>query len=310
MTIHPASTDLLHRFSFAAAPIRGQWVRLEGVLEQVCARQPYPAVVASLLGEMLGAVAMFADGIKFQGIVSLHSRGDGPLTTLMAECRSQHLLRAIARWDPEARFPASATMSELLGSGQLALSLLPSPPAQGSPVRDTVHRSYQGLIGLEQGDFAHNLEAYFATSEQLPTRLFFASTSGRVTGLLLQRMPAPYGASELETDDHDALWEELSLLAATVSQAELSELPAHRLLERLFASHSVKLHPSRTLRFACTCNREKTTATLKVLPRSELLELLETQGAITVTCEVCGQAYRYDAVDTHLLLEPGEPRIH
>ena len=53
------STDLLHRFSFTDAPIRGQWVRLDEVLREICTQQPYPAVVRRLLGQMLAAVAMF-----------------------------------------------------------------------------------------------------------------------------------------------------------------------------------------------------------------------------------------------------------
>ncbi|MCZ6709835.1 MAG: Hsp33 family molecular chaperone HslO [Gammaproteobacteria bacterium] len=297
------STDLLHRFSFAGAPIRGQWVRLDEVLGEVCGRQPYPAVVRQLLGEMLAAVAMFADGIKFKGAVSLHCQGDGPLTMLMAECRSQHLLRAIGRWDPQRAPVDPAAMNELLGNGQLAISLL-SDPADGTGV------SYQGLISLEQGDLAGNLEVYFATSEQLPSRLLFASDSTSVTGLLLQRMPAPVDATEVEFDQHEALWEEVEVLVSTVTSAELCDLPADALLNRLFETYTLNLHPPRNLRFECTCNREKTVAAILTLAASEVVELLDSQGEITVTCEVCGHLYRYDRVDAHLLLEPGNPRIH
>ncbi|MDH3641810.1 MAG: Hsp33 family molecular chaperone HslO [Gammaproteobacteria bacterium] len=309
MTADPTQTDLLHRFSFAHAPIRGQWVRLETVLEQICANQPYPPAVSRLLGQMLSAVAMFADGIKFNGAVTLHSQGQGPLTTLMAECRSQNLLRGIARWNPDTPMAETAPMSELIGDGQLAISLLPDSLQHGNR-EDEQPVSYQGLIGIEQGDFAHNLEAYFATSEQIPSRLFFASHASSVTGLLLQRIPAPDNATELELDSHAALWEEVGVLAATLTDAELLELQPDALLRRLFNTHTLNLHPARELRFECTCNRQKTAATLQMLGRSELLELLQSEGEITVTCEVCGQPFLYQAVDIHLLLEPGNPRIH
>ena len=88
------------------------------------------------------------------------------------------------------------------------------------------------------------------------------------------------------------------------------QLSPQALLSRLFNAHTLNLHAPRRLRFECTCTREKTALALKTLARSELLELLEDQGEITVTCEVCGHPYRYDSVDTHLLLEPGSPRIH
>jgi molecular chaperone Hsp33 len=88
---------------------------------------------------------MFADGIKFNGAVNLHCQGDGPLTMLMAKCRSQHLLRAIARWDPQLAPVESVPMNELLGNGQLAISLLSDPADAGRSV------SYQGLISLGIG---------------------------------------------------------------------------------------------------------------------------------------------------------------
>jgi molecular chaperone Hsp33 len=298
------STDLLHRFSFRNAPIRGQWVRLDDVLGEVCAQQPYPAVVRQLLGQMLAAVAMFADGIKFNGAVNLHCQGDGPLTMLMAECRSQHLLRAIARWDPQLAPVESVPMNELLGNGQLAISLLSDPADAGRSV------SYQGLISLEQRNLADNLEVYFATSDQLPSRLLFASRSTSVTGLLLQRMPAPDDASEIELEHHEALWEEVGVLAGTVSNEELCALAVEDLLNRLFKTHTLNLHPPRNLRFECTCNREKTVAAIATMARSEVLGLLDSQGEITVTCEVCGHLYRYEKFDIHLLLDPGKPQIH
>ena len=41
-----------------------------------------------------------------------------------------------------------------------------------------------------------------------------------------------------------------------------------------------------------------------------MLELLETQGMVDVTCEVCGARYEYDQVDTHLLYESGTQTLH
>jgi molecular chaperone Hsp33 len=254
---------------------------------------------------------MFADGIKFDGAVTLHSQGDGPVTTLMAECRSHHLLRAMAHWDPQTALATSAPISELIGNGQLAISLLPSPPTSIRPGSNRNQGvTYQGLIQLEHGDFAHNLEAYLSASEQLPSKLFFASQANRVTGLLLQRLPASDNATEIELYEHDALWEEVGLLADTLTEAELSDLAPDALLGRLFNSHTLNLHPPRTLRFECTCNRKKTATTLQTLSRSELLALLAKLGEIKVTCEVCGQVFHYDSLDVHMLLEPGNPQIH
>lgn len=303
--------DQIRRFSFIEAPIRGQWVRLTGVLDELDNRREYPGRIRNLLGEMLAAVTLVADNVKFRGAVALQSRGSGPLTTVLAECRERHLLRGLANWRDHAEIPDTDSLRQLLGEGQLALNLIPDA---GDDDREV--QAYQGLVALSEERLAANLENYFAVSEQLPTRLHFAGTAGSVTGLLLQRLPDRDNATEVELDHQQALWDEVQLLAATLREEELSTLDCEALVSRLFGAATVRLHPPRALKFQCTCNREKTSTTLQALGREDLLALLEEQtrpdgeGAITVTCEICGALYAYDAVDVHLLLSPDSPAIH
>jgi len=303
------SADRVVRFSFSGLPIRGQWVRLEQVLVDAGAHQQYPPAVRGLLAEALAAVVLMADGIKFDGAVALQSRGDGPVGTLLAECRQRHLLRGVAHWQKTAELEGSdARLPELLGAGQLAITLTPDQD------RHPGARAQQGLVALSAGTMAANLDAYFETSEQLPTRFYLAATDTQVTGLLLQRLPVDPQTGEQHREAHgeawQRAWEEVDVLSRTLTAAELGALEPAALLRRLFAEQTLTLQPPRALRYACTCNRDKTAWTLKALPRDELLEILADDGEVLVTCEVCGRVYRYDAVDTHALLEPEEPRLH
>jgi redox-regulated HSP33 family molecular chaperone len=237
------SSDVIHRFSFADAPIRGQWVRLCDTVREARSRQTCPPAGQQLLGEMLAAVALMADAIKFHGTVSLQARGTGAVGTALAE----------------------------------------------------------------------NLEGYFINSEQLPTRLFFATQGGtdrdRVTGLLLQRLPDS-GETVLSAEAAEAAWHEIDLLAGTIRPSELGEFPLEVLLRRLFREHTITIHPARSLAFSCTCSRERAGRTLQALPKDEILELLESRGSIDVTCEVCGARYDFDRFDTHLVYEAEAPRLH
>ena len=292
--------DLIHRFSFVNGPVRGQWVRLENVLTALKGHQEYPDNVATLLGEMLAAVALVADGFKFDGAVALQSRGPGPLTTVLAECRSRHLLRGIARWPEVTSLPDTTSLSELIGHGQLTLTLIPEDPGQ----------PYQGMVEVNHNHLAGNLERYFAVSEQLSTRLLFAGTRETVTGLLLQRLPDTDTATEIELDQNDAFWDEIGLLTATLSEEELARLEPRTLLSRIYAEHALSLQPPRPLRFSCTCTRARTTAALQSFTREELMDLLKEQGEILVTCEICGKHHHFDPIDVHLLFQPGKPTLH
>ncbi len=299
------SEDALYRFSFAAAPIRGQWVRLEGTLDALFAGRGYPAPVQSVLAEMLAAVSLAADGIKFRGAVALQARGPGPVTTILAECREQHLLRGLGRWQSDADLDAAGgDVMRLLGEGQMTLSLVSGTEAGVDPT------TYQGIVSLTNGSLAENLEAYFENSEQLPTQLRIAYDGNRVTGLLLQRLPAPPTASEMALEQHEALWREAVLLLGTLTETELARWSVEDLLRRLFHEHTLTLQPGRALQFSCTCSRARTDRMLSALPKQELVELLAERGSVEVTCEVCGAQYRYDGFDTLALFEPWPSAVH
>jgi molecular chaperone Hsp33 len=297
------TSDILHRFSFREAPIRGQWVQLRSVLKKLGERRVYPPGVSGLLAEMLAAVAMVAEGIQFRGTVALQSRGPGPLTTVLAECREQRLLRGIAHWPSTTTPLPTGTLKELLGAGQLAMTLYTEARRGEKPV------AYQGLIALADDSLAGNLERYFADSEQLPTKFFFAPGTDTVTGLLLQRLPVKETAGGIERERQTALWEDIVALSNSLDPLKLSLFEPAQFLAEVFAPHPLTLYPAKHLEFACTCSRQKTQATLSALGRAELLDILAEQGSISVTCEVCGLVYGYEAVDVHLLLD-GSKRVH
>jgi len=163
------------------------------------------------------------------------------------------------------------------------------------------------MVALQDAEFSRNLETYFANSEQLPSRLFLASTATSVTGLLLQRIPSADHATEMTIDAEEEAWRSIVALADTVTDDEMTELPVEQLLGRLFAEYPCRLHPPRELSYRCTCSREKSDRTLRVLSDDEIEELLAERGRIIIDCEFCGTRYRYDTVDIGALLG-GNPR--
>jgi molecular chaperone Hsp33 len=268
------------------------------VIGDAVANKTYPDELRRLLAQMFAAVAMFADNIKFEGTVALQSRGNsGPMVRSLAECRDRRYLRGILHLQDDYVSPQeSSDLRQWLHNGQLALNLIPD--------RNTGQVTYQGLVALEHPSLAANLESYFATSEQLPTRIFFATTTASVTALLLQRLPSRPDATDESLEAADEAWRTLQILAETVTEAELQTLAPAPLLGRLFGEYPCRLHPARALSFRCSCSKRKSDRTLRVLTDEDVAELLEQQGAITVGCEFCGAQYRYDAIDIAALNSP------
>jgi molecular chaperone Hsp33 len=289
---------LLRRFLFVGAPIRGTWVRLHPNAGELFGWDEQPPEAAALLARMLAATAMIADGLKFEGSVSLQLRGAAGLRRAVAECRQRTDLRGIARVEAAPDLEAFSA-ADLKGQGQLAMNLLPDDG-----------QLYQGLIPLDEASLEENLARYFSASEQVPTWLKLAAGDDQVTGLLLQRLSDEEFASDLILDQNADQWRAVESLAATVQDNELMELPAEALLRRLFPTQTLRLLEPRALRFACTCTSERSDNALRMLSRQELLEQVAAEGRIQVTCEFCGRLYAYDRTDIHLLFEPDPPELH
>ncbi|MCL7940145.1 Hsp33 family molecular chaperone HslO [Halomonas sp. ATCH28] len=290
-------TDQIQRFLFDKTNVRGEIVTLERAYGEVLDRHDYPPAVNHLLGELLAAVALLTDTVKLDGTLSIEVRGQGALALLMAESNPGGELRAIARLAEDAAIPGEeAGFHELVGKGQITITL---DPTDG-------HR-YQGIVALEHDSLAGCLAAYFAQSEQLPTRLWLAAEGQRAGGLLLQRLP-----DESQNQDADA-WERTVQLADTVKDEELLGLEPLEVLRRLYHEETVRVFDPKALRFGCTCSRERIASALMTLGAQELREVLAEQGSIDTQCHFCHTRYHFTMSEVEAMLDDPEgtpPTLH
>jgi molecular chaperone Hsp33 len=149
---------------------------------------------------------------------------------------------------------------------------------------------------------------YFATSEQLHStiRLACARTKQgwRASALILERIAAGGGiAPELDTAAQDDAWTTASVLAATVSDAELLDdsLSPEQLLFRLFHTEGVAADLPRALAYGCRCSRQRLAGILETFPPDDLDHMATSDGTIVMTCEFCKVDFRFDraAVRNH-----------
>lgn len=267
--------DSVQRFLFEQAPIRGEVVHLEAVWRAVLERHDYPPVLRELLGQLTAAAALLAATIKFEGSLIMQMHGSGPVSLLVVECENGRTLRATAKWRGE---PEPGSLPELLGEGRFAITLAAGPDKQ----------SYQGIVDLKGESVAAVLEHYLRRSEQIESRLWLAVDEQRAGGLLLQKLPHP-------GEDED--WRRAQLLARTLTDQELLELPAHTLIRRLYSHEDVRLFDPRPLAFRCSCSPDRVAAMLRMLGYDEVRAILAERGLVEVGCEFCGASYRFDRWD-------------
>ena len=283
---------------------------MDAAWRELCAHSDYPQPVRELLGQAVAASVLFAATLKFRGTLTLQLQGDGAISLLVAQCTHDFRLRAVARFD-EARVDEIAdqstqdasTFRKLVGtSGRVAVTV----------EADERSSRYQGIVPLVGGSLADSLEAYFASSEQLPTRLILAADDERGAGFLVQKVPGAANADESELEE---TWKVAQKGIEKLSPADLLACPVEELLERGFAEHDMRLFRGTPVQFECRCNQGRVSGLLRALGAEEVKDILQQQGSVTVTCEFCHRPYRFGATDIEALFSDpagsrGSPSIH
>jgi molecular chaperone Hsp33 len=295
-----STSDQLQRFIFEHSDIRGEILTLEKSFQDVLENGDYPEAIQQLIGQFLTAAGLLSATLKFEGVITLQAQGAGPLSLIMSDCTRHHNLRAIAKFDPELSYENDTPLTELIGKGTLTLTI---DPGQGE--------RYQGIVPLESASLAECLEDYFARSEQLTTRIWLSadtqSNSPKAAGLLLQALPHQL---ESTPEENQRLWEHTTQLADTITIEEQLSLNHEEQLFRLFHQDELRLFEPSPVQFFCSCSEERFAKTLSSMGQKEVLNILEENGLISISCEFCHQQYRFDQADISKLFGENPPTLH
>lgn len=282
--------DQLNRFWFDDYPVRGELVQIGAPWKKVLERYDYPPAVKKLLGEALAAAALLVATVKLNGHISLQLQSEGAVSLLLAQADSDGRVRALARWDKSKNLKRGS-LRELCPNGRLVITI---EPAKG--------QRYQGIVGLDEPDFAAALSAYFEQSEQLSTRFWLAADGDVAAGLMLQKLPQNGGhASKM---DPSIGWEHVEILAQTVTPEELCGVPSISLLKRLFAEDDLRLAENpKNITFRCFGCDLRVEQALRSLGREELVAAAEESGGtLQVECDFCTRTFDYDDAGIEQLL--------
>lgn len=318
MTFNPSdlaaspSQDVVQPFRLESAGVRGRLIRLGPALDRIVAPHGYPPEVAALLAEGITIASALASGLKYDGIFTLQTSGDGPVRAMVTDVTSEGGLRGYARVDT-ARLSgtepaASGPVPRLLGAGHMAFTVDQGPETQ----------RYQGiteLTGATLADCAHN---YFRRSEQLETAFILFAEAREADGgtaigarsgaLMLQHLPTetPSGSAEARARDEaqDEAWRRAVILMSSLTSEELLDpgLRPNDLLFRLFHQEGIRVYPPKPLMEKCRCSRERVDRTLRMLPKSELADMAD-DGIVTVTCEFCKTDYVFNEAEIERLYD-------
>jgi molecular chaperone Hsp33 len=304
--------DTVLPFQLDASDIRGRVARLDGVLDGILKQHDYPPQVEALVAEMAVLTALIGETIKLRWKLSLQVQSKGAVRMIATDYYGPDddggsaRIRAYASYDADKL--TDADPFEQIGEGYFAIMI-----DQGKGTTP-----YQGIAPLEGGSLAACAQAYFAQSEQLPTR--FSLSFGRSTepgqpehwragGVMLQHMPkaSPLMADaegsgaimqpeDLLEGDASENWNRVNILLDTVEDLELigPSVPPNDLLVRLFSEEQPRVYDTQPLRFGCTCSEDRVRQSLSIYSARDIETMTTPEGRVTADCQFCGMHYDLD----------------
>ncbi len=304
--------DTVLPFQLDTSDTRGRVARLDGVLNGILKQHAYPPQVEALVAEMALLTALVGQTIKLRWKLSLQVQSKGAVRMIATDYYAPRAageparIRAYASYDAD-RLSDGAPFDQI-GEGYFAILI-----DQGEGTTP-----YQGITPLDGGSLSACAEAYFAQSEQLPTRFSLsfgrASEPGvaerwRAGGVMIQHMPKAsplmvtgegtgdiLSAGDLLSGEPEENWNRVNILLDTVEVMELIGplIAPTDLLVRLFHQEGPRVFDAQAVRFGCSCSQERVRQSLSIYSAREIATMITPQGRVTADCQFCSAHYDLD----------------
>lgn len=321
--------DIILPFQLDKSDMRGRVARLDDTLEQILSKHDYPMPVAALVAEAAMLTALIGQTIKLRWKLSLQIRGEGAVRLIATDYYAPTKegapaqVRAYAAFD-ENDLEDGAEPFAQFGKGYFGIII-----DQGQGMTP-----YQGITPLAGGSLASCAEAYFAQSEQLPTRFEIASAQSQMAGddaprwrgggVMLQHMPEAgehvtqseeggdeqglIRAEDLMDDAVQENWNRVNTLLQTVELTELVGplVAPDKLLLRLFHEEAPRVFDPQIVEFGCTCSEEKVRQSLSIYSAKDISTMTTEEGTVTADCQFCGAHYVLDPTTVGFESDPSQ----
>ena len=311
-----ARDDTVLPFQLDVSDMRGCVARLDGALDSILKQHDYPEVVEALVAEMALLTALIGQTVPLRRKLSLQVQSKGAVRMIATDYYAPKQegeparIRAYASFDRD-RLTDAAPFDQV-GEGYFAIMI--------DQVEGT--RPCQGITPLAGGSLSACAEAYFAQSEQLPTRfsLSFGQSTGpgvdahwRAGGIMVQHMPraSPFAASDAASDEgsgvilaaadpvdgeEDENRGRVNILLDTVDDPELNgpSITPTDLLVRLFHEEQPRVYDAQQVQFGCTCSEDRVRQSLSIYSARDIGTMTTDEGTVTADCRFCGAHYVLD----------------
>jgi len=260
------------------------------------------AVPADAIGRTAVCALMMSNGMQEEQTCQITLNADGPLRGVVAVSDGLGNVKGYVG-SPGL---GDISLPEAVGKGMV--QVVKNHPDWSNP--------YNGITPIEYGDIDRDIGTYLAQSEQRSCALAAGTAINGILctaagGYLIEQLPnaTPETLAQVEKnlsklvemDGGDKL--PTNLLLQGVTPLEIAET----VLDGLGMVPLQQISP----KFECLCSSDRLVRALRLLPRKEVDDILQSEEKIEARCEFCGKVYSMGAEEIKEELEKatGDPAL-
>jgi molecular chaperone Hsp33 len=265
--------------------IRAYAVRTTEMVSEAQRRHQTWRTASAALGRTLTAGAMMGAMLKGDEMLTIKIDGGGPLGPILVDANAKGEVRGYVT-NPQVDFEANE-------HGKLDVRRAVGTNGLLAVVKDIGMRDFfSGQVPLVSGELGEDFTYYFAASEQTPSSVgvgVLVNPDDSILaagGFIIQIMPS--------TDDKiiTKLEERLKVIPP-VSKLIEQGLTPEQLLAELFGDESVKILETMSVKFQCTCSKQRFADAIVGLGAKEITDMIEEDGQAEAHCHFCNEKYLF-----------------
>ncbi len=260
----------------------------EMVNEAVRRQDTWPTASAAL-GRAMMATTLMGSMLKGNAKLTTKIEGGGPIGAIVTDANAKGEARGYVT-NPHVHF-------ELNQNGKLDVARAVGRNGSLSVVKDIgMKEPFTGSVPIVSGELGEDFTYYFVTSEQTPSSVGVGvlvnpdQTILAAGGFVIQLMP---GASdEVITEIEDRL----GRIAPISKMIEEGRSP-EQIITTILREDQVKFLERMSVRFACTCSKERIANAIVSLGQKEIRSMIEEDGQAETKCHFCNEVYYFSSDD-------------
>ena len=297
--------DMLVGAISADGSISAKAIITTDLVAETARSQGLGGLAAAALGRALTCTILVAEGLKEDETFQVSFRGDGPLRGVLAIANGNLEARGYVG-NPQVTLPPNAKGKFDVGAGvgKGSLQVVRTKHLPG----EEVSTPYTSITEIKTGEVPEDINWYLLDSEQkegaLAAGVYVQGTDPGVDrngaclnaagvqaagGWYVQLLPFADEAAVTQLQENLAALSDRSP-TKMVRDGLDAEAIVRLLLDGLDPQIMTRRKPP-SLAESCQCSDERVMRTLRLLPRSEVDDIMEKNEDIEVKCEFCGKLY-------------------